>query len=89
VLLVKTFFRTRVPAITRALLKRDRVKTGNSSSTCKSLCCSRGGVSTRSFERVATRRSTQAIIFTFREIEFPSKNLSLVRSVSTQLSGFF
>jgi hypothetical protein len=31
----------------------------------------------------------QAIIFTFREIEFSSKNLSPSRSVSTQLSGFF
>jgi hypothetical protein len=31
----------------------------------------------------------RAVIFTFRETEFPSKNLSLVQSVSTQLSGLF
>jgi hypothetical protein len=31
----------------------------------------------------------QVVVFTFREIEFPSKNLSLMRSVSTQLSVFF
>jgi hypothetical protein len=31
----------------------------------------------------------QVVIFTFREIEFPSKNISLVRLVSTQLPGFF
>jgi hypothetical protein len=31
----------------------------------------------------------QAVIFTFLEFEFPSKNLSLVRLVSTNLSEFF
>jgi hypothetical protein len=86
---VKTFFQIRVLVVTRSLLKRDWMKTGNSRSTRKSSRYSRGGVRTRSFERVATRRSTQAVIFTFREIEFLSKNLSLMRSVSTQLSGIF
>jgi hypothetical protein len=46
-------------------------------------------VSTRSFERTAAPHPAQAVVFTFREIEFLSKNLSLVRSVSTRLSGFF
>jgi hypothetical protein len=31
----------------------------------------------------------QTVIFTFLEFEFPSKNFSLVRSVSTKLSEFF
>jgi hypothetical protein len=86
---VKTFFRTGVPAVTRALLKRDWMKAGNWRSTRKSSCCSRGGVSTRSFERIATRHPAQAVILTPHEFEFPSKNLSLVRSVSTKLLGFF
>jgi hypothetical protein len=30
----------------------------------------------------------QTVIFTFLEFEFPSKNFSLVRSVSTKLSEF-
>jgi hypothetical protein len=85
---MKTFFQTRNLAVTRVLLKRDRMKTGNSRSTRKSSRCSHGGVSTRSFERVSTCHSTQVVIFTFHETELPSKNLSLVQSVSTQLSGF-
>jgi hypothetical protein len=58
-------------------------------STSKSSYSSRGGVSTRSFERIATHYPMQAVIFTFRELEFPLKNFSLVRSVSTKLSEFF
>jgi hypothetical protein len=65
------------------------MKTGDKRSTRKSSCCSRGGVSTRSFERTVTRYPMQAVIFTFREFEFPLINFSLVRSVSTKLSKFF
>jgi hypothetical protein len=65
------------------------MKTGDKRSTCKSSCRSRGGVSTRSFERRTTRYLMQAVIFTFREFEFPLKIFSLVRSVSTKLSEFF
>jgi predicted transcriptional regulator len=65
------------------------MKTGDKRSTCKSSCRSRGGVSTRRFERIATRYPMQAVIFTFREFEFPLKNFSLVRSVSTKLSEIF
>jgi hypothetical protein len=57
------------------------MKTGDKRSTRKSSCRSRGGVSTRSFERTATRYPMQAVIFTFREFEFPLKNFSLVRSL--------
>jgi hypothetical protein len=46
-------------------------------------------VSTRSFERIAAPHPTQAAVFTFREIKLPSKNLLLVRLVSSQLPGFF
>jgi hypothetical protein len=65
------------------------MKTGDKRSTRKSSCRSRGGVSTRNFERTTTRYPMQAVIFTFREFEFPLKNFSLVRSVSTKLSEFF
>jgi hypothetical protein len=65
------------------------MKTGDKRSTRKSSCRSRGSVSTRNFERTATRYPMQAVIFTFREFEFPLKNFSLVRSVSTKLSEFF
>jgi predicted transcriptional regulator len=65
------------------------MKTGDKRSTCKSSCRSRGGVSTRNFERTATHYHMQAVIFTFREFEFPLKNFSLVRSVSTKLLEFF
>jgi hypothetical protein len=41
------------------------MKTRDKRSTRKSSCCSRGGVSTRSFERTATRHPAQAVIFTF------------------------
>jgi hypothetical protein len=54
------------------------MKTGDKRSTHKSSCHSRGGVSTRNFERIATRYPMQAVIFTFREFEFPSKNFPLV-----------
>jgi hypothetical protein len=69
------FFWTGVLAATQRLLKRDRMKTGDKRSTCKSSCCSRGGISTRSFERTATRHPVQAVIFTFREFKFPFKKL--------------
>jgi hypothetical protein len=46
-------------------------------------------VGTRNFERVAAPHPTQAIALTSHKVRFPSKNLSLVRSVSTQLSRFF
>jgi hypothetical protein len=49
------------------------MKTGDKRSTCKSSCRSRGGISTRSFERTATRYPMQAIIFTFCEFEIPLK----------------
>jgi hypothetical protein len=65
------------------------MKTRDKRSTRKSSCRSRGGVSTRSFERTATRYPMQAVIFTFREFEFSLKNFLLVRSVSTKLSEFF
>jgi hypothetical protein len=65
------------------------MKTGDKRSTRKSLCHSCGGVSTRNFERTATRYPMQAVMFTFREFELPLKNFSLVRSVSTKLSEFF
>jgi hypothetical protein len=65
------------------------MKTRAKRSTRKSSCRSRGGVSTRSFERTATRYPMQVVIFTFREFEFPLKNFSLVRSVSTKLLEFF
>jgi hypothetical protein len=75
--------------VTRTFLKRGRMKAGDQRSTRKSSCHSRRGISTRSFERIATRHPMQAVIFTFLEFEFPSKNLSLVRLVSTNLSEFF
>jgi hypothetical protein len=56
------------------------MKTGDKRSTRKSSCRSRGGVSTMSFERTTTRYPMQAVIFTFRDFEFPLKNFSLVRS---------
>jgi hypothetical protein len=65
------------------------MKTGNKRSTRKSSCHSRGGVSTRNFERTTTSYPMQDVIFTFREFEFPLKNFSLVQSVSTKLSDFF
>jgi hypothetical protein len=65
------------------------MKTGDKRSTRNPSCYSRGVVSTRSFERTATRYPMQAVIFTFREFEFPLKNFSLVRSISTKLSEFF
>jgi hypothetical protein len=65
------------------------MKTGDKRSTRKSSCRSRGCVSTRNFERTATRYPIQAVIFTFREFEFPLKNFSLVRSVSTKSSEIF
>jgi hypothetical protein len=68
---VNIFFRTGVLAVTRRLLKRSQMKTGDKRSTRKSSCRSRRGVSTRSFERIATRHLVQAVIFTFREFEFP------------------
>jgi hypothetical protein len=72
------FFRTEVPAVTRRLLKRGRMKTGDKRRTRKSSCRNRGGVGTRSFEQIVTHHPAQAVIFTFREFEFPFKNLSLV-----------
>jgi hypothetical protein len=74
----ENIFRTGVLAVTRVLLKRYRMKTGNLRSTRKSLCHSRGGISTRSFERIATRHPRKAVILSSREFEFPSKNLSPV-----------
>jgi hypothetical protein len=71
------FFWTRVLAVTRRLLKRGRMKTGDKRSTRKSSCHSRGGVSTRNFERTATRHPVQVVIFTFREFEFSFKKLLL------------
>jgi hypothetical protein len=65
------------------------MNTRDKRSTRKSSCRRRGGVSTRSFERTATRYPMQAVIFTFREFKFSLKNFSLVRSVSTKLSEFF
>jgi hypothetical protein len=61
--------------VTRKLLKRSQMKTRDKRSTRKSLCRSRGGVSTRSFERTATRHPVQAVIFTFREFKFLFKKL--------------
>jgi hypothetical protein len=69
------FFWTGVLAVTRRILESGQMKTGDKISTRKSSCRSRGGVSTRSFERTATRHPVQAIIFTFRELEFPFKKL--------------
>jgi hypothetical protein len=66
---VNIFFQTGVLAATLRLLKRGWMKTRDRRSTRKSSCCSRGGVSTRSFERIATRHPAQAVIFTFREFE--------------------
>jgi hypothetical protein len=65
------------------------MKTGDKRSTRKFSCRRRGGVSTRNFERTATRYLMQAVIFTFREFEFPLENFSVVRSVSTKFSEFF
>jgi hypothetical protein len=65
------------------------MKTGDKRSTRKSSCHSRGGVSTRNFERTTTHYPMQAVIFTFREFEFLLIDISLVRSVSTKLSEFF
>jgi hypothetical protein len=72
---VNIFFRTGVLAVTRRFLKRNQMKTGDKRSTRTSSCRSRGGVSTGSFEQTATRRPVQAVIFTFREFEFPFKKL--------------
>jgi hypothetical protein len=47
-----------------------------------------GGVSTRSFERIATHLPMQTVIFAFLEFEFPWKNFLLLRLVSTKLSEF-
>jgi hypothetical protein len=68
------FVQTGVLAVTRRLLQRGRMKTEDKRSTRKSSCRNRGGVSTRSFERTATRHPVQAIILTFREFEFLFKN---------------
>jgi hypothetical protein len=67
-LLVNIYFWTGVLAVTRRLLKRGRMKTGDKRSNRKSSCHSRGGVSTRSFERIATRHHVQAVsvLKTFR-----------------------
>jgi hypothetical protein len=51
------------------------MKTGDKRSTHKSSCRSRRGVSTRNFEGIVTRYPMEAVIFTFREFEFPFKKL--------------
>jgi hypothetical protein len=51
------------------------MKIGDKRSTRKSSCRSRGGVSTRNFERTVTHYPMQATVFTFREFKFPFKKL--------------
>jgi hypothetical protein len=63
---MKQVSQTEVLVVTRRLLKRGQMKTGDKRSTRKSWCRSRGGVSTRNFERTVTRYPMQAVIFTLR-----------------------
>jgi hypothetical protein len=65
------------------------MKTRDKRSTCKSSCRSRGGVSTRNFERTTTNYLMQVVIFTFTSSSFRLKNFSFVQSVWTKLSEFF
>jgi hypothetical protein len=89
VLVTKSPFMTGVSVVTRKFSKRGRMKAGDYRSTRKSSCCSRGGLSTRSIERIATHHPMPTVIFAFLEFDFPSKNFSLVQLVSTKLSEFF
>jgi hypothetical protein len=65
------------------------MKTGDKRSTRKSSCRSRGGVSTRNFERTATRYPMQVVIFTFREFEFPFKKLFACAISLDKVIGIF
>jgi hypothetical protein len=86
---VNTFFRTEVPAVTRRLLKRSRMKTRDKRRTRKSSCCSRGGVSTRSFKRIVTHHPAQVVIFTFHEFEFPFTKLFACAISLDKVVGIF
>jgi hypothetical protein len=88
VLFVKSFFGLESGRSPECFSKEVGRRPEDSDSVRKPSCCSRGGVGTRNFERIAAPHPTQVVTFTSRKIELPSKNLSLVRSVSTRLSGF-